>query len=49
MRTTTGEALGAGAGVGEGARFISAHPDSRLTITATAQSKCSFFMSGLPF
>jgi hypothetical protein len=45
MRSMTGAALGAVAG----ARFISAHPDSKLTITARVQSKCSFFMSGLPF
>ena len=35
IRSSTGEELGAG----EGARFISAHPDRRLTITTKAQSK----------
>jgi hypothetical protein len=45
MRSKTGEALGAGAG----ARFISAHPESKTAITATAQNKYSFFIFGLPF
>jgi hypothetical protein len=39
IRSITGEELGAGA------RFISAHPDKRLTIKAKAHSNCSFFMS----
>jgi hypothetical protein len=38
IRSKTGEELGAGA------RFISAHPDNKLTTTTKAQTNCSFFM-----
>jgi len=43
IRSRTGDALGAGA------RFISAHPDKKLTIRAKEQNKWSFFMRILLF